>query len=79
MIDNTVQKNLYCIYSKAVTYIYRHKQLDKDKDMLNYRVLIKLDNGSNTWVRLTATNIGQARSLAEAQYGSGRIMQVITE
>jgi hypothetical protein len=47
--------------------------------MLNYRVLIKLDNGSNTWVRLTATNIGQARSLAEAQYGSGRIMQVITE
>jgi hypothetical protein len=47
--------------------------------MLNYRVLIKLNNGSNAWVKLTATNIGQARALAEAQYGSGKVMQVITE
>jgi hypothetical protein len=47
--------------------------------MTNYRILIKLNNGSNTWVRLTASNIGQARALAEAQYGSGTVMQVITE
>lgn len=47
--------------------------------MLNYRILVKLPNGSNTWVRLQAQNIGQARALAEAQYGSGKVIQCITE
>lgn len=43
-----------------------------------YRVLVKLPNGSTAWVQVTAQHIGQARSIAEAQYERNRVLQVIT-
>lgn len=42
-----------------------------------YRVLIRLPNGATTWVSAQGSNIGQARSLAEAQYGSDRVLQIV--
>lgn len=43
-----------------------------------YRVLVKLPNGATTWVQLTAQHIGQARSIAEAQYEKNRVLQIVT-
>ena len=46
--------------------------------MTQYRVLVKLANGSTVWTVVHAQNIGQARQLAEAQYEPRRVLQVIT-
>lgn len=44
---------------------------------MTYRVLIKLANGSTVWQQVSGTNIGQARQVAEAQYGRERVLQII--
>jgi|LauGreDrversion4_2_1035121.scaffolds.fasta_scaffold3183146_1 hypothetical protein len=45
---------------------------------MQYRVLVRLANGSTVWVPLTANSIGQAQQLAQAQYERNRVLQVIT-
>lgn len=45
--------------------------------MQEYRVLVRLPNGSQVWTVVHAGNIGQARSLAEAQYEKNRVLQVV--
>lgn len=45
--------------------------------MTQYRVLVRLANGAQTWTLVEAADIGRARALAESQYGSGSVLQVI--
>jgi hypothetical protein len=48
--------------------------------MTQYKVLVRLANGSTVWTYMSAQNIGQAKQLAEAQYSAPgvRVLQVIT-
>ena len=46
--------------------------------MTQYKVLVRLPNGSTTWIYLSAQNVGQARQLAESQYSAQSVLQVVT-
>jgi hypothetical protein len=41
-----------------------------------YEVTVKLPNGNNEKIRLEASSHGNAKTLAEAQYGKGTVMNV---
>ena len=45
--------------------------------MTEYRVLVRLSSGAQVWTQVQAQDIGRARALAEGQYGSGAVLQVI--
>jgi hypothetical protein len=41
-----------------------------------YEVTVKLPNGNNGKIRIEASSHGNAKAMAEAQYGKGSVMNV---
>ncbi len=41
-----------------------------------YEVTVKLPNGNNEKIRIEASSHGNAKAMAEAQYGKGSVMNV---
>ena len=44
--------------------------------MATYEVTVKLPNGANEHVIIEASTIGNARMMAESQYGKGSVVNV---